>query len=179
MLELIKESYGFTDYQIAQLKYLFLTIFSEISKFLIIGLFFLDNIKLYICTILLFLILRSNNGGLHCKTYLSCFVVSLSYIFLSIRVLPLIPTFKVLQMLTLLLCIIITYHIGPIVSSYRPIPTESVCRRQKNKLFMIIFIFLITLYILPENPYTTTGYWVIILNTCQLILAKLLKKEGH
>lgn len=159
--------------------FLFLTFFSEISKFFLIGLFFLDNIKLYLWTILIFLILRSNNGGLHCKTYWSCFAVSLSYIFLSIRILPLIPTAKILQMFILLMCIVITYHIGPVTSSFRPTPSESVCKRQKNKLFMIIFLFLITLYILPENPYITTGYWVIILNTCQLLLAKILKKEGN
>lgn len=82
-------------------------------------------------------------------------------------------------MFILLMCIVITYHIGPVTSSFRPTPSESVCKRQKNKLFMIIFLFLITLYILPENPYITTGYWVIILNTCQLLLAKILKKEGN
>ncbi len=178
MLELIKKNYGFTDYQIAQLKFFFLTLFSEISKLLLISLCFLDDIPLFICTLFIFQILRSSCGGLHCKTYLGCFAVSLGYMIFAIRILPLIPMDKLFQMITLLLCIIITYHIGPLTSVFHPTLSESVCSHLKNKVFMIIFVFLIILYILPENAYTTTGYWVIILNTCQLLLAKILKKEG-
>lgn len=178
MLDLIKKTYGFTDYQIAQLKYFFLTIFSELSKLFLISLCFLDNIVLFIWTIIIFQIVRSSIGGLHCKTYWGCFFVSLGYMILAIRILPLIPVDKLLQMLTLLLCIIVTYHIGPLTSVFHPTLSEEVCKRLKNKVFMTIFIFLIILYILPENPYMTTGYWVIILNTCQLVLAKILKKEG-
>lgn len=178
MLELIKKNYGFTDYQMAQLKYFFLTVFSEISKLFLISLCFLDLIPMFIWTIFIFQIIRSSCGGLHCKTYWGCFFVSLSYMLLAIRILPLIPMDKLFQMITLLLCIIITYHIGPLTSVLHPTLTDSVCQQLKNKVFMTIFIYLIILYILPENPYITTGYWVIILNTCQLILAKILKKEG-
>ena len=177
MLDFIKKTYGFTDYQIAQLKYFFLTVFSELSKLFLISLCFLDNIVLFIWTIIIFQIIRSSIGGLHCKTYWGCFFVSLGYICLAIRILPLIPIDKLIQLVTLLLCIVITYHIGPLTSILHPILSDSVCKRLKNNSFFIIFIFFILLYLLPTNPYITTGYWVIILNTCQLILAKLLKKE--
>ena len=178
MLELIKENYGFTDYQIAQLKYFFLTVFSELSKLFLIGLCFLDNVWLFIWTIVIFQIIRSSIGGLHCKTYWGCFFLSLSYMVLAIRILPLVPVSKLLQMVALLICIIIAYQIGPLTSVFHPVLSEDACQRLKNKVFMTIFIFLIALYILPENPYMTTGYWVIILNICQLVLAKILKKEG-
>lgn len=178
MLELIKKNYGFTDYQIAQLRFFFLTMFSEISKLLLIGICFWDVPLLFLWTIFIFQILRSSCGGLHCKTYWSCFFVSLGYMVLAIRILPVFTMDKVLQMITLLICIIITYHIGPLTSVLHPVLSDSVCRNLRNKSFLIIFLYLIILYILPENSYIVTGYWVIILNTCQLILAKILKKEG-
>lgn len=178
MLERIQKAYDFTDYQMAQLKYFFLSLFSELSKLFLIGLCFLDNILLYIWAIFIFQLLRSSCGGLHCKTYFGCLGVSLSYMLLAIRILPYVPNNKVLQLIALLLCIIITYHIGPLTSIFHPTLSDAVCKHLKNKVFLIIFVFLIILYILPTNPYTTTGYWVIILNTCQLVLAKIQKKEG-
>ncbi len=178
MLELIQKNYGFTDYQMAQLRFFFLTMFSELSKLFLIGLCFIDVLGLFIWANLVFQLLRSFCGGLHCKTYLSCFFVSLGYMILAIRILPLIPMTKVVQMIVLLICIIITYHIGPLTSVFHPVLSESVSRHLKNKSFFIIFLYFIILYILPSNPYIVTGYWVIILNTCQLILAKIQKKEG-
>lgn len=178
MLEFIKKSYGFTDYQIAQLRFFFLSLFSELSKLFLIGLCFLDVFGLFAWAIFIFQLLRASCGGLHCKTYWRCFAVSLAYMVLAIRILPYFSMDKVLQMITLLVCIIITYHIGPLTSVFHPVLTESVSKHLRNKSFFIIFLYLVALYILPENPYSVVGYWVIILNTCQLVLAKLLKKEG-
>lgn len=177
MLELIRRKYDFSDYQIAQLRFFFLSAFSEISKLLMISLFFLDDLPLFFWTIALFQVFRSSCGGLHCKTYWSCFLVSLAYMFTAIRILPLIPVSTLFQMVTLLLCIIITHRIGPLISVLHPVLSESVNRRLKNRVLVLIFIYLVILYMIPQNPYLIVGYWVIILNTLQLVVAKLQKKE--
>lgn len=178
MPEFIKKSYGFTDYQMAQLRFFFLSMLSELSKLFLIGLCFLDVFGLFVWALFIFQLLRASCGGLHCRTYRGCFAVSLGYMVLAIRILPLFSTDKLWQMITLLVCIIITYHIGPLTSVFHPVLTDSVNTRLRHKSFFIIFLYLVVLYILPENPYSAVGYWVIILNTCQLVLAKLLKKEG-
>ena len=51
MLELIRRKYDFSDYQIAQLRFFFLSAFSEISKLLMISLFFLDDLPLFLSLI--------------------------------------------------------------------------------------------------------------------------------
>lgn len=173
MLKLIQNTYGFSDYQIAQLRFCFLTLSSEISKLLIIGLFFTDNLLLYAWAILIFQVVRSSSGGLHCKTYWGCFMVSLSYMLLSIKILPLLPVAKFFQMLSLLFCIVVTYYIGPVTSALHPVLTDSVKKHLQLKLFYIIFIYLVLMYIIPKNLYLDIGYWVIILNTLQLTAANL------
>lgn len=177
MFKAIQNTYDFSDYQIAQLKYFFLTFFSEISKILLIGLFFLDNIFLYVWALFILQIIRSSSGGIHCKTYWRCFFVSLIYMVLSIRILPLIYINKFFQMITLLICITTTYYIGPITSVFHPVLTDLVKKKLKIKLFYIIFFYLTLLYIMPKNLCMDIGYWVIILNTLQLTVAKLCRKE--
>ena len=57
--------------------------------------------------------------------------------------------------------------------------SEKTIRRVQGQAFVIIFFYLILMYITPESPYITAGFWVIILHTMQLIAAKLLKMKGE
>ena len=177
MLELIKKTYDFSDYQIAQLRFFFLSMFSEISKLFLISLFFIDRLPLYIWTIVIFQVFRSSCGGLHCKTYWGCFFVSLGYMLLAIRILPLIPVDKLFQIVTLFLCLVVSSRIGPLTSILHPVLSESVNTRLKTRVLFLILVYLAFLYIIPQNPYLLVGYWVIILNTLQLVAARLRKKE--
>lgn len=176
MHELLKKEYGFSDYQIAQLKYLFKTITAEVSKLAIMAFIFRNKIGLYFFAVTIMLLLRTATGGLHCKTYWGCFAVSLGYMFLSIEVLPLITVNKLLQLILLFVCMLLNYYIGPVTSSVRPPLREHVFKRVRIQAFLIIFFYLTLTYILPETPYITAGFWVVILHTVQLIAAKILKK---
>lgn len=178
MFKLIQTKYEFTDYQIAQLKFFFLTVAAEASKLLIMGFIFRENLLLYIWSIFILQLVRSACGGLHCKTYWGCFFLSLIYMFLAIEILPQIYMVKFLQMLFLLVCIVVTYHVGPITSAKHPTLSDEVCHKLKIKFYSVIFVFYILLFVMPENRYVTTGFWVIILNTLQLITAKILVKGG-
>ena len=83
MNEFLKKQYQFTDYQIAQLQYVWKTLASEISKLLIMGIIFSDRLGIYAVAVTIMVLLRTATGGLHCKKYISCFLVSFSYMFLS------------------------------------------------------------------------------------------------
>lgn len=179
MREFLKTQYEFSDFQIEQLKYTCKTLASEFSKLIIMGILFHNILGIYAFAVAVMLLLRSSTGGLHCRTYLSCFLVSLTYMFLALAVLPVIPVNKLVQMILLFLCILCNYYIGPVTSVVRHPLSEKIIHRVRGQAFVIIFFYLTLTYITPENPYITAGFWVIILHTTQLIAAKLLKVKGE
>lgn len=176
MHELLKEQYEFSDYQIAQLEYLAKTLVSEFSKLLIMGIIFSNVLGIYIFAVSVMLLLRTATGGLHCKKYLSCFLVSFSYMFLSLIVLPCIPVNKVFQLIFLFICMLGNYYIGPVTSTVHAPLRDQLVKRVKLQAFLIIFFYLTITYIIPESPYTIAGFWVIILHTLQLVAARITKK---
>ena len=180
MEKFLKEQYEFSDYQIAQLQYVAKTVASELSKLLIMGFLFRRQLGIYIAAVSLMLLLRTSTGGLHCKKYFSCFLMSFSFIFLCLSVLPNIPAPKVIQLPLLFICMLLNYYIGPVTSAvHRPLDEEHINRSKKHVL-LTIFFYLTISYIAPENPYCTAGFWVVILHTLQLIAAKIKKKgEKH
>lgn len=175
MLTYIQKKFDFSDYQIAQLRYFFLTFFGELSKLVMLGFLFRKHLLLFIWAVFILHLTRSSLGGMHCKTYWGCFFMSLMYLTLAIEVLPRISVNKFFQMTALIVCIMVSHHIGPITSKLHPVLSERVCTKLKIKICVIFFIYYILLYIMPENQYITVGFWVIILNTIQLVAAQLAK----
>lgn len=179
MYKFLKEQYQFSDFQIAQLQYTWKTFFSEFSKLMIMGLVFRNILGRYVFAVIIMMLLRTATGGLHCKKYISCFLVSFTYMFLSLAILPYIPINKVFQLILLFICMLCNYYIGPVISEvHRPL-SNSCTKRVKIQAFLVIFFYLVLAYIVPESSYITCGFWVIILHTLQLTAAKLLKKEEN
>ncbi len=179
MHEFLKTQYQFTDYQIAQLAFTFKTIASELSKLLIMGIIFRNDLGRYVWAVAVMLLLRTSTGGLHCKKYITCFLVSFSYMFLALMVMPFIEVNKIFQLVSLFLCMLCNYYIGPVTSKvHRPL-NEGCIKRVKIQAFIIIFLYLTLTYIMPESPSIIAGFWVIVLHTLQLIVAKILKKKGE
>lgn len=159
-------------------KYLVLSFLSETSKLLILALLFHRKIEIFAFSVLVLLFLRTTTGGLHCKKYWSCFLVSFGYLFLCIDILPILELPKSVQMIVLLICSVVTYYIGPVVSKTRPQPTSQKRQRLKLQAFVVIFGYLIVLYILPESSYITSGFWIVVLHAIQLSFAELKAKGG-
>ncbi|MCM1134239.1 MAG: accessory gene regulator B family protein [Clostridium sp.] len=176
MQEFLKRQYQFSDFQIAQLQFFGKTIASELSKLLIMGFVFKDRLGLYLFAMAIMLPLRIAVGGLHCKTYFSCFLVTFSYTFLSLMVLPSIPVNKLCQMILLFICMLCNYYIGPVTSTVHVALSKHHVKKVRIQAFLLIFFYIVVLYIVPESPYMTVGFWVIILHSLQLILARIIKK---
>lgn len=172
----LKDKYYLSNYQIAQLCFLFKTLFSEISKIIIMGILLHNHLPAYFFSLFVMLFLRCSTGGLHFYTYAGCLLTSILYITLSIRILPNISLPVYLQLLLLLLCIGICYRIGPIVSKYRPTPSQQLFVRGRNTTCTFIFIYALAIYIIPANHLMTAGFWTIILHSLQLIVAKIRQK---
>lgn len=176
MKEFLKEQYQFSDYQVAVLGFIAKTLASELSKLLIMGFIFRDRLGIYVTAVTVMIFLRTATGGLHCKTYISCFLVSFSYMFLAIIVMPTIPVNKVFQLILLFICMLCTYYVGPVTSTVHVPLRDGLVKKVKIQAFLFIFFFIVATYIVPENPYITVGFWVIILHTLQLVTARIIKK---
>ncbi len=172
----IKDTYHLSNYQIAQLAFLVKTLGSELSKLLIMGIFFHNRLTLYIFALLVMLCLRCSTGGLHFYTYTGCLIASTLYLGLALFPLPYIKLRRWIQISLLLGCIITSYIIGPITSKYRPVSSIEHNKHRRNIACFFIFIYTLILYIIPENTYLTVGFWIIILHSLQLLVAKIQKK---
>lgn len=177
----IKDSYGYSDYEIKLIQYTLTAMVSEVSKFLILLVFFSSISKTYeyLTAVVVLLLLRCNTGGLHFKHYSLCLLVTFSLILLSTCILPSILQPNMLTTLVLLLvCIIINYQIGPISATNRPAPDRNLYIRSKINSFTFIFLYLILAYIIQNHPLIMIGFWTIILQTMQLVFAYFFKPEG-
>ena len=172
----IKEKYWLSNYQVAQLTFVFKSTSSELSKMLIMGILFHNYLKLYAFLLLIMCFIRTFSGGIHFYTYKMCLMASTIYIgsiitFLSKIILPI-----YVRLFLLTLCIVVCYLIGPVLSNYRTYFPKKQLYFCRNVTCLIIFIYTIIMYIIPENPYFAAGFWMIILHSLQLFVAKIRKK---
>lgn len=172
---------GFSNYEIAQMRYFISSILSELSKTLIIGGFFLtiDMFYLFIPAAVTLCCLRICTGGLHFKHYLSCLAVSFSVFFIDINILNKFLFIKPVQLLLLCLCIIINYLCAPVVSVFRPIPNGIRVKRSKRQATAIISFYLFLVFILPTSSYLNVGFWMIILQSIELLAAKIFIRRDN
>lgn len=157
-------------------RYLVMSFLSEASKLLMLGILFHKRIEIFLFSVFVLFLLRSATGGMHCKRYWSCFVMSFSYLFLCIYVLPMIELPKSVMLGILLICCVVTYYIGPVISADRPQLTSRQCHMRKIHVFMVIFFYMIFMYILPESSYVVSGFWIVVLHAVQLSFAALKTK---
>lgn len=182
-LSKIQETYGYSNYEMAVIKYSLTALFSELSKIIILGGLFLSigKFDLFVAAATMLALLRLNNGGYHCNHYITCLLFSGIVLYTAIVLLPLIniPNFSIV-LIALTVCLFINYYIGPIPSPFRPEPNSLLIKQCKNKCFIIIFCFIIIVSIFNSNtimrPYLIVGFWITILHTLQLIIAKIQRK---
>lgn len=174
----LKEKYRLTNYQIAQLAYLYKTIGSEISKLIIMGIVFHDYFTEYLFSLAVMLVLRCFTGGLHFDTYPGCLTGSLFLTGASILLLPPLVARFPFKALWLVLCMIIINFIGPIPSKYRPEYSREHLHRCKKIVLLFIGLFSLSVWLMPDSPFIHIGVSVILLHTLQLMAAKYKRKEN-
>lgn len=176
----LRDTYELSNYQIAQISFLFKTILSEASKILIMGILFYRRLPLYLFALFVMAVLRSLMGGLHFYTYLNCLFASTLYLELSIDILPRISISLYIKITMLLLSILICNNIGPVTSKYRSDSCKRHFPRCKKLASIFILSYAFIIIRLPDNnPYICAGFWVIVLHSLQLIVAKIQTKGGR
>lgn len=172
----------YTNYQIKQIIFLTKSISADISKVIILSILFYNHLTEYLIALTVLFVYRTYSGGLHFNTYLGCLIATGSYFYLAIIVLPLIHIPFLIKFLLLNTCMVIFSKLTPVTSKYRPPLSSTKIILCQNITTTITFLYIIILYIMPENPYITIGFWIIILHLLQLIFAKFLatinKRKG-
>lgn len=168
-----------TDYQYKVLQWLGKTFIAETSKLLVMFLYFhyFSLTKEYLLAIILFWILRFNGGGLHCKTYWGCFLLSFIYMVFSIQLLPKLLLPKIFYICMLIICVALLLKIGPIASQFRKHLPKNILSHYKVTLFQILLLFFIIMVVLPLNTYLIIGFWVILIHTLQMGITFLMGGE--
>lgn len=153
----------------------FLSEFSKICIFLVIFIL-LGLTKEYLFALLYLMMLRNNGGGLHCKHYTSCLLVSFTFLYSSIMLAIYLVPAKPVACTSILLCALLGYLFVPVTSSNRPAATSEQITKSKRNTIIIILLFFILICFCPFNTYILIGYWTVILHILQLIIAHITKE---
>ena len=165
-------------YQKRLRKYYMLALLSEGSKIIAFWLFFLYmglTKEFWVC-LLFMLPLRTTGGGLHLKHYTSCFLISFGVISLNLLLACYCMPNRWIKLASIAFCIVIAYLLVPITSSKRPPATPEQVKHSKQNTLIILIVCLLLLVMLPNNRYMNVGYWTIIINTVQLVVARAIKE---
>lgn len=177
----IKNNLGFSEYETAQIRHFINTILSEISKLILIGLFFglQGKLAIFAAAAVLLCVLRSFTGGLHMEHYLTCLITSFVIFFTAIDILLPIQLPKQVQMPVLAACILLNLRFAPVVSRHRPVPGKARIRKSRIESLVLIALFSLLLYTLPSNQYISVGFWIILLQSAQLAAAYYGKRRSE
>lgn len=178
ILDKLQSTYSLSERDRVYLKFSLTALLYDISKIVIFLVFFsfMGKTAVFLFDMLLLVLLRSNQGGLHLKHYTTCLLFSFGTLLAAIYLMPsLLVLPKPVMLSALLLCIMADYYIGPIRSEQCRMEDTSFFKRLQFNAFLVVFIYLIALYLFPVNYLLITGFWVIIFHSLQLAMAKSLK----
>lgn len=146
---------------------------SDLSKALIFFfIFFILGLhKEFICGLFFFIIFRIYSGGIHCKTYLLCLILSLLLLSSGILLGSLLFLPKPISISCSVVCGFITCLLTPIQASTRPTPSREFIKSVKIKETVIIISFIILQFMTTANKSINIGFWLLVIHTMQLYVA--------
>lgn len=121
-------------------------------------------------------------GEIHFKHYFPCLLFTFGIFYSGICILPFYVHLNAADALTVLnLCILLNYLTEPVVSSYRISLTKAQKRSSSIKAATSILLYITIIFVFQENDYLYAGFWIIVLQTLQLIIAKTIiySKGAH
>lgn len=175
----VQTEFDYTDYQMKLIRYALTSILYDVSKTLIFLAYFIWTGRLleFFCALVPMILLRNKTGGLHMRTYWSCFFFSFLYLEAAITILPaLIPIHELLVYPILIVCAIITYKIGPITLKKKPMPDEILTKKLKIQSFQVVGLVGIMYFVFQGSPVFIVSFWVVVLHTIQLAITKIIKE---
>ena len=181
-LKQIQSSYQFTDLEMKRLKYTLKAVSSELIKTLVLSVLFykLGHLPEFFIGVLVLITIRCNSGGLHMEHFITCLLFTLTFMLLSIIILPsCVPVPYPIKPVILALCILITFLMSPVASKKRPPAAPEAKRRYRNRATGLLLIYAVFIIILKTTPIAEICFWIIVLQTLQLLCAAAAQKGGN
>lgn len=173
----IQNTYHFTDLEMRRLDFTLTMFFYEISKFIILAILFsaVGLFQEYAMSILVLMPIRIFSGGIHFNHYISCFLFTSVFFTVPILLRSVSPDEPV-RLSLMAICLLATFLIGPVTSPKRPPITY-----KRYSSFRLISTGLLLIYLFLSEvfrvlPYENICFWVVILQTIQLICARVARK---
>lgn len=170
----------YTPQELAMVRYFYLSIFYEVSKFLLLYLFycFMGEKTAYLISIAVLLSVRNFFGGIHFRHYSSCLAFTFIFTHSSILLSHAVEIIPYVQTGILFLCMVTSCIIRPITSKSRPPLTAKQRQIYTFCGFLVMLAYVIFFALFDRFPYRNLCFWVIFLQTLQLIAAKIINKKG-
>lgn len=169
---LISQQRSITPEYRARLKhYLCMTLLSELSKLLFMGIFFalVGSFSEFLCAAALLFLLRHYSGGMHFQTYAGCFLASFLYMALCILFLPNLLLSRRIQTALLITAAVLLYRYSPVPSPYHARLTKAQKQRYRTAVSSVTALYAIVAAFFFGRPAISVGVWVILLHTIQLL----------
>ena len=176
MNEMIKEiKKEYTELELKRIRYTLTVFYYEITKLilLIVIFSFAGKLKSLLMCIAVIMPVRVFSGGLHFNHYWSCFLFTLLFFTTPIFIFGNITIPASCEVISLCAITLLIWLIGPISSAKRPTPTYN--NYQKFRYITVLFLsgYILCVLLLPNMPYRTPVYWIIVLHFIQLCLAHI------
>ena len=178
----VQSEYGYSDYQMKLIKFMITAIFYDVSKTIIFMIYFYATGKFieFIFAAVPLILLRMRGGGIHCKTYWTCFLVSFVYFYSVINLLPILINVHSLAIYpVLLVCAVVDYAIGPTSLKEKAPVSKNVIHKAKIQSFQVVFLVAVLIFIFQDTSYLIVSFWTVVLHTVQLSITKILKEVKH
>ncbi len=162
-----------TKYEKAILLFYLKGTLSDLSKALIFFFIFyvLGLHKEFLWGLFFLLIFRIFSGGIHCKTYIRCLL--LSFVILSSGVVLgkylILP--KYLMIILSTMCGVVTCILCPVLAPTRPKLSKEAINSAKFKESIIIGTFVLVVILAKINRPINIGFWLLVIHTIQLRIA--------
>lgn len=165
--------------ELARIHYLFLCLFSEGSKLLIMYVVFhsLHMTREYFITLIVLLSVRNFSGGIHLKHYTSCLLFTFGFILSIILVSRTVVLNNMVESGLLLIAAVLLLITGPITSDSRPALSPEQDKSFRRTGFVIILIYALLLFCMKTLACHDLIFWVIVFQILQLIAAKIIKER--
>lgn len=173
----IQTTYDFTDYEMQKINYTLSVFKCEFSKILILGAAFaLFGIFPEFMVLLVMLVpVRRYSGGIHFRHYSSCFIFTALFFILPVLLGSVVLPFP-LQPAILGISIAVTYITGPVTAPNRPPLEYKMYRKFRLISTGLVLAWSMIIAFAGAFPFRNICFWMIALQTIQLICAKFARK---
>lgn len=171
---------NYTMHEQELLKYFFLCMLYEVGKFVILFIFFsMFQMQTVFCIeVIILMTIRNFFGGLHFKHNISCFLFTLAFMVAGMILNESINPNFFYKIGILVICCIVSIMIKPIMSCNHPKASKKAETIYHRLGILQMFIYLMLFITMKTFPYSNLCFWVIVLQTLQLLVAEYNRKEA-